>query len=207
MCRLRNRYSSVLKEFGWFNQSKWLDVRGNHDAFVHYPEPHPYKLHMVYGVAGKSSVYSHTVTTSSGKLRFIGIDANGPLFRHFNGFITREMLDALEHLFQSESYDAHLPSFPSLPTILFTHYPLFTMDLRARSSQNHSLKDLIKQHKPRFYLCGHMHSALGGMIVAPATPLNRRRLASSTQSRPNCSTSKSLISFVCTPISAGNSPS
>ena len=92
----------MLKEFGWFNQSKWLDVRGNHDAFVHYPEPHPYKLHMVYGVAGKSSVYSHTVTTSSGKLRFIGIDANGPLFRHFNGFITRDMLDALEHLFQSE---------------------------------------------------------------------------------------------------------
>ena len=96
----------MLKEFGWFNQSKWLDVRGNHDAFVHYPEPHPYKLHMVYGVAGKSSVYSHTVTTSSGKLRFIGIDANGPLFRHFNGFITRDMLDALEHLFQSESYAA-----------------------------------------------------------------------------------------------------
>lgn len=201
----------MLKEFGWFNQSKWLDVRGNHDAFVHYPEPHPYKLHMVYGVAGKSSVYSHTVTTSSGKLRFIGIDANGPLFRHFNGFITRDMLDALEHLFQSESYAAFyifLIIFRRLPTILFTHYPLFTMDLRARSSQGHSLKDLIKQHKPRFYLCGHMHSALGGMIVPLLYPFfEGRRLASSTRSKPNYSTSKSLISFVCTPISAGNSPS
>lgn len=39
------------------------------------------------------------------------------------------------------------------------------MDNRARSSQEHTLLDLIRIYKPLYYLCGHMHSALGGMIV------------------------------------------
>lgn len=39
------------------------------------------------------------------------------------------------------------------------------MDLRVKSSDNHSLLDIIRIYKPMYYLCGHMHSALGGMIV------------------------------------------
>ena len=52
-----------------------------------------------------------------------------------------------------------------VPTVLFSHYPLFTMDVRPTSSNKHTLLDLIRIYKPVYYLCGHMHSALGGMIV------------------------------------------
>lgn len=52
-----------------------------------------------------------------------------------------------------------------MPTILFSHYPIFTIDQRAKSTKGHSLQDLIRIYKPMYYLCGHMHSALGGMIV------------------------------------------
>ena len=52
-----------------------------------------------------------------------------------------------------------------IPTILFSHYPLFTMDMRVSSSTGKSFCDLLRLYKPLYYLCGHMHSALGGMIV------------------------------------------
>lgn len=48
-------------------------------------------------------VYAKTFHTDSGDLRFIGIDANDPLFRHFNGFLTPSMLDRLETLLSSDS--------------------------------------------------------------------------------------------------------
>ena len=95
------RYSNVLKENGWFDEKKWLDIRGNHDTFVHYEGVHPYKQHTVYGSFGKGSVYSTVYKVDSGYIRFIGIDANGPLYRHFNGFLTREILDALEEQLQN----------------------------------------------------------------------------------------------------------
>ena len=98
------RYSSVLKETGWFDDRKWLDVRGNHDSFVHYKGVHPYKQHTVFGSTGKGSVYSTVFSTDFGKLRFIGIDANAPLYRHFNGFLTKEMIDELEFLLSDTSY-------------------------------------------------------------------------------------------------------
>lgn len=100
-----HRYSSVLKDNGLFTPDRWLDVRGNHDSFVHYPNVHPYKTHTVYGAFNLSSVYSKTFQTDCGPLRFIGIDANDPLLRHFNGFLSKSLLDALEELFLSNEYD------------------------------------------------------------------------------------------------------
>ena len=97
------RYASVLKDNGWFSIDRWLDIRGNHDSFVHYPGEHPYKSYTVYGAAGMEGVYAKTFHTDSGDLRFIGIDANDPLFRHFNGFLTPSMFDRLETLLSSDS--------------------------------------------------------------------------------------------------------
>ena len=97
------RYASVLKDNGLFSIDRWLDIRGNHDSFVHYPGEHPYKWYTVYGAAGMEGVYAKTFHTDSGDLRFIGIDANDPLFRHFNGFLTPSMLDRLETLLSSDS--------------------------------------------------------------------------------------------------------
>ena len=95
------RYSDVLKEFGWFDDRKWLDIRGNHDSFVHYPGEHPYKQHSVYGAFGKKGVYSTVFSTDFGQIRFVGIDANGPLYRHFNGFLTTDLLNELEEILRS----------------------------------------------------------------------------------------------------------
>lgn len=99
------RYSSVLKEYGWFDERKWLDIRGNHDTFVHYNGTHPYKKHTVYGSSGKGKVYSTIYSTESGPIRFIGIDANGPLYRHFNGFLLKDMIDQIENMLKSSEYD------------------------------------------------------------------------------------------------------
>ena len=96
-----SRYSSVLKENGLFTLDRWLDVRGNHDSFFHYPNEHPYKTHTVYGASNMSSIYSRIFHTDSGPLRFVGIDANEPLLRHFNGFLSQSLLDSLEELFLS----------------------------------------------------------------------------------------------------------
>ena len=150
------RYSTLLKANGLFDIEKWLDVRGNHDSFIHYPNEHPYKRHTVCGSAIGSSVFSKTFQTDGGPLRFIGIDANRPLLRHFNGFLLKEDLDILEDLLLNDS----------MPTILFSHFPIFSLDMRERSSRNHSFKDILRIYRPRYYLCGHMHSALGGMIVS-----------------------------------------
>lgn len=102
--KVRFRYSSVLKENGWFDERKWLDIRGNHDTFVQYGGIHPYKQHTVYGSSGKGSVYSSVYHTDSGDIQFVGIDANGPLYRHFNGFLFTKMLDSLESLLEESTY-------------------------------------------------------------------------------------------------------
>ena len=98
-----SRYASVLKETGWFSIDKWMDIRGNHDSFVHYPGEHPFKTYSVYGASGEDAVYAKTFHTDSGDLRFIGIDANDPCFRHFNGFLSRAILDKLESVLSSSS--------------------------------------------------------------------------------------------------------
>ena len=61
----------------------------------------PYKTHTVYGASNMSSIYSRIFHTDSGPLRFVGIDANEPLLRHFNGFLSQSLLDSLEELFLS----------------------------------------------------------------------------------------------------------
>ena len=159
------RYSTLLKRYGWFDINLWLDVRGNHDSFVQYSEPHPFKTHTVYGSANMSSVYEKVFQTESGPLRFIGIDANQLSLRHFSGCLTIDQLDALESMLKENSYVFFFPLTISIPTILFSHYPIFTMDQRARSTSGLTLMNLIQRYRPLYYLCGHMHSALGGMIV------------------------------------------
>lgn len=93
----------------------------------------------------------------------------------------------------------------SIPTILFSHYPIFTFDLRARSSRNHSFKDIIRLYHPVYYLCGHLHSSLGGMIVTLIHPLKYRH-AISIQSKQNNSISKQLANFAFFPIFIITSP-
>lgn len=159
------RYASVLKETGWFSIDKWMDIRGNHDSFIHYPGEHPFKTYTVYGASGEDAVYEKTFHTDSGDLRFVGIDANDPCFRHFNGFLSRAILDKLEAILSNSTLFSLLLLIPRVPTVLFTHYPLFTMDNRPTSSNQHTLIDLIRMYKPIYYLCGHIHSTLGGMIV------------------------------------------
>lgn len=137
------RYSSVLKDNGWFDDTKWLDIRGNHDTFVHYEGEHPYKKHTVFGYYGKGSVYSTIFKTDTGYLRFIGIDANGPLYRHFNGFLTRDMLDALEDLLMTSEYVSN-------SRLIVVFQPFFSVTtLFSPWTCEHSLP--VTTHLPTFF--------------------------------------------------------
>lgn len=100
---LMRRYSTLLKRHGWFDINRWLDVRGNHDSFIQYSEPHPFKTHTVYGSANMPSVYEKVFQTASGPLRFIGLDANQLSLRHFNGCLTTDDLDTLESILKGNS--------------------------------------------------------------------------------------------------------
>ncbi|KAK8802007.1 hypothetical protein WA158_006402 [Blastocystis sp. Blastoise] len=158
-------YESSLRKYNYFDPNKWLDVRGNHDAWDCTSHEKKYYLkYSVYGYYNKGRVYEQSYDYKEGKIRFISVDATlGPL-KAFSGMCTTEDLNILEEMFKRNNSFIYIYICiysEYYCTIVFCHYPLFTMDTRPRSSSGLSFYDLIHIYRPNLYLNGHIHSALG----------------------------------------------
>ncbi|KAK8802008.1 hypothetical protein WA158_006403 [Blastocystis sp. Blastoise] len=146
-------YSTLLKRYGRFDPSFWMDIRGNHDTWDERDSgPLYYKNHSVYGYYQKGSIYQQTYSYSYGSIRFIGLEGCKESAHCFNGRISSSTLTILEDLLMDTSYSS---------TILFCHFPLMTLDCRALSKYNHNIHDMLSLYKPTAFLGGHIHSQFG----------------------------------------------
>ncbi|ESO87688.1 hypothetical protein LOTGIDRAFT_127392, partial [Lottia gigantea] len=139
--------------------TKWLDIRGNHDAFDVPDLEHPHNYYREYSKQGKHSKmsYSYTHNKNYGKYRFIGVDAcpdPGPR-RPFN-FFGQLNTDRQSDLIKLAQEDT-----PSNLTIWFGHYPT-SIIVQDPPGIKHIMRKGIA------YLCGHLHT-LNGMVPSMYT--------------------------------------
>ncbi|KAK8812438.1 hypothetical protein WA158_007672 [Blastocystis sp. Blastoise] len=146
-------YKEMLVDAGYFDPNFWLDIRGNHDAwdesggYLNY-----YKDYSVSGQYSKGSIYENIYHYNDGSLRVIGFEGCKEIEWCFFGQIPITILDELETKLMNKSYST---------TLLFSHFPLFTLDCTTRSKYGHNIKEIIEFYKPIAYLAGHIHSIMG----------------------------------------------
>ncbi|CAH8515601.1 unnamed protein product [Schistosoma bovis] len=146
-------YSSLLKQSGVLNLTKWLDVRGNHDSFD-VPSFGGYgDYYSRFGVRGGSSLKSRIfkLVKPYGQYSFISIDLSTEpglkwpfnFFGSFNLNVKRQLLKSID-----EAKDSN-------QTFVFGHYPTSTV-----VSSDSNLGTVIGDGAFA-YLCGHLHTLFG----------------------------------------------
>ncbi|KAK6182281.1 hypothetical protein SNE40_009998 [Patella caerulea] len=145
-------YKKILQICEEYTTAKWLDIRGNHDAFDVPDLESPRNYYREYSKQGPNHLtsYSYTHTTKYGKYSFIGVDAcpdPGPK-RPFNFFgqLNTDKLNDLAKL-SEEKKDSNL-------TIWFGHYPTSVIVEDPPGIKHVMRKGVV-------YLCGHLHTLLG----------------------------------------------
>ncbi|KAA0194483.1 hypothetical protein HAZT_HAZT001520 [Hyalella azteca] len=153
-------YKTILQETGLYNNTVWLDIRGNHDNFNMASlssATNLYKSHSVQGGRHPRS-YLHSVRRAGVSVAFIAVDTTllpGPK-RPFNfvGVLPPSELSLLQRLAE-EARASHNH------TVWFGHYPTSCI-----IGPEHGCKDLrMAMSGGVAYLCGHLHS-LGGLVPA-----------------------------------------
>ena len=165
-------YKSTLVEHGYFNNSFWLDIRGNHDNSNQQSGiRHSYYNYSTCGHEGP--VFNKVYTRPFGRYCFIGLDATlspctPSLFFHSTQSPRRDddvfrlrffrkpreapRFSPFRHVFLSLSFLIFSQSCNH--TIVFTHYP--TMYLNSPA-----LHAIYRDNAPSFVLSGHVHATLG----------------------------------------------
>ncbi|XP_041352830.1 transmembrane protein 62-like [Gigantopelta aegis] len=148
-------YKNALTECSKYSNSRWLDLRGNHDAF-NVPElRNPQNFYRKYSMQGGEHMtsYLHQYTTYFGKYSFIAVDAcpdPGPKrpFNFFGQLNEDRVQQLIRYAEQSEQ---------SNMTIWFGHYPT-SFIVQDPPGIRHVMRNGI------VYLCGHLHT-LGGFVT------------------------------------------
>ncbi|BHF61258.1 Transmembrane protein 62 [Sparganum proliferum] len=145
-------YDDIIRKSGVLNYTKWLDMRGNHDAF-NVPSPdHADNYYRQYSVQGRNFPQSYMINHRKpyGTYSFVGLDAcpspgsKRPL--NFFGVITTDLAQMLE-VFSSKASTSN-------QTFWFGHYPTSTI-----ISPGFDLRGLMS--KTTFaYFCGHLHTLM-----------------------------------------------
>ncbi|XP_048734623.1 transmembrane protein 62-like isoform X2 [Ostrea edulis] len=150
------RYEKVVTICQKYNNDvKWLDLRGNHDAF-NVPDLNDHKnLFRAYSEQGGAnpSSYMYTHKLEIGEYSFIAMDATpdpGPK-RPFNffGFLRETQIKLLEK-FSRDSRNSNM-------TFWFGHYPTSLI----ATEDNSDVRQLMRNASA--YFCGHLHT-LAGLI-------------------------------------------
>eukprot|EP01156_Anaeramoeba_ignava_P005683 Anaeramoba_ignava/a2962_389.p1 GENE.a2962_389~~a2962_389.p1 ORF type:complete len:681 (-),score=104.28 a2962_389:142-2184(-) len=158
-------YANTLKQSGFYHQSNWMDIRGNHDASAiigKYSDNNYYYTYSPWGQylnsIGRPQVYNSMRHMIFGTYNFIAIDfttypqVSAPL--GFFGFITKDILDDLEAILVDAEQNHQVNQ-----TILIHHFPFSLLSSQAaKSSKGNSIKDLISKYRIIALLDGHLHS-------------------------------------------------
>ncbi|KAA0198519.1 Transmembrane protein 62 [Fasciolopsis buskii] len=145
-----NTYSRILNESNVLNATRWLDIRGNHDAFNVPKIMHEENRFGVFGVQGPHHPQSYLFSLAKpfGNYSFIGLDAcptpglKRPL--NFFGFINQDTQESIRRLAGQTRQSNH--------TFWFGHYPTSTI-----ISPSFNIREIIG-NDGFAYFCGHLHT-------------------------------------------------
>ncbi|XP_029426107.1 transmembrane protein 62 isoform X2 [Nannospalax galili] len=145
-------YQGILKRTRVMEKTKWLDIRGNHDAY-NIPSLESVKnYYRKYSAVRKDGSFHYVHSTPFGNYSFISVDATqrpGPK-RPFNffGILDEKQMEELLSLSKESSQ--------SNQTIWFGHFTTSTI-----LSPSPGIRTVMSSATA--YLCGHLHT-LGGLM-------------------------------------------
>ncbi|XP_066132987.1 transmembrane protein 62 isoform X2 [Saccopteryx bilineata] len=145
-------YYGILKKTKVMEKTKWLDVKGNHDAFNIPSLESVENYYRKYSAVRRDGSFHYVHSTPFGNYSFISLDATpnpGPK-RNYNffGILDEKQMEELLLLAKESSQSNH--------SIWFGHYTTSTI-----LSPSPGIRSIMSSATA--YLCGHLHT-LGGLM-------------------------------------------
>ncbi|XP_036094950.1 transmembrane protein 62 isoform X5 [Rousettus aegyptiacus] len=145
-------YYSILKKTRVMEKTKWLDIKGNHDAFNIPSLESVENYYRKYSAVRRDGSFHYVHSTPFGNYSFISLDATlnpGPKRPYnFFGILDEKRMKELSILAKESSQSNH--------SIWFGHFTTSTI-----LSPSPGIRSIMSSATA--YLCGHLHT-LGGLM-------------------------------------------